>query len=55
METNSDLKYMLAYLWILSIIGAFMYGHEFGLVNKVDRGVANSKLAECQAFVMGEK
>lgn len=54
MEPNSDLKYMLAYLWILSLAGAFFYGNEWGMVNKVDRGLANNMIQDCNEFIAGE-
>jgi hypothetical protein len=42
------MKWMIGYVWILSLIGAFFYGHEFGMIEgeKIARKESGYKFNE---------
>lgn len=47
-------KWTIGYFWLLSLMGAAFYGHEWGLM-KSDYLItaADNKLQNCQAIISG--
>lgn len=48
-------KFIIGYIWILSVLGALFMGHEFGMVegSMSERTANKNKLESCQRVLAG--
>lgn len=48
-------KFIIALLWLFSVLGALFYGHEFGMIEgaKYERIANQKQLESCQKVLAG--
>lgn len=48
-------KFMLGYVWALTILGALFYGHEFGVLHgqETQKQEDQGKILNCQRVIAG--